>query len=101
MSHERTVYCLHVFAVYQLPLSKKFEWDQYKKWYVLFLTFGTVSGKDLVNQKACLGSLLAWGKEPDTVEPSSRVVNFFNEKYTLQRRLNQTELDHFLSILSC
>jgi hypothetical protein len=35
------------------------------------------------------------------VEPSSRVVKFFNEKYKLRRKLNRPELDRFLSTLSC
>jgi hypothetical protein len=42
MCHETTVYCLHVFAAYGQPSSKKIRTDQYKKMRLLFLTFGTV-----------------------------------------------------------
>ena len=34
------------------------------------------------------------------MDPGSRVVKFFNEKYKLRRKLNRTELDRFLSTLS-
>jgi hypothetical protein len=34
------------------------------------------------------------------VDPSSRVVKFFNEEFDLRRKLNRTELDRFLATLS-
>jgi hypothetical protein len=105
MCHEMTVYCLHVFAAYGQPSSKKIRTDQYKK---IASTIsdswdgtGTLGANHFINQKACLGFLPAWCREPATVEPSSRVVKFLNEKYKLRRKLNRPELDRFLSTLSC
>jgi hypothetical protein len=104
MCHETTVNCLHVFAAYGHPSSKKVRTDQYKKIASTISDIwdgtGTLGTNHSINQKACLGFLLAWCREAATVEPSSRVVKFFNEKYNLRRKLNRRELNRFLSTLS-
>ncbi len=104
MAHETTVYCLHVFAAYGQPSSKKVRTDQYKKIVATISDIwdgtGTLGANHSINQKACLGFLPAWCREVATVETSSRVVKFFNEKYKLRRKLNRTELDRFLSTVS-
>jgi hypothetical protein len=84
MCHETTVYCLHVFAAYGQPSSKKVRTDQYKKIASTISDIwdgtGPLGANHSINQKACLGFLPAWCREAATVEPSSRVVKFFNEK---------------------
>jgi hypothetical protein len=100
MCHETTVYCLHVFAAYRQPSSKKGRTEQYKKIASTISDIwdgtGTLGVNHLINHKAFLGFLPAWCREAATVEPSSLVVKFFNEKYKLRRKLNRTELDRFL-----
>jgi hypothetical protein len=61
---------------------------------------GTLGANHSINQKACLGFLPAWCREVATVDTSSRVVKFFNEKYKPRRKLNRTELDRFLLTVS-
>jgi hypothetical protein len=104
MCHETTFYCLHVFAPYGQPSSKKVRTDQYEKIARTISDIwdgtGTLGANHSINQKACLGFLPAWCREAATVEPSSRVVKFFNEKCKLRRKLNRTELDRFLLTLS-
>jgi hypothetical protein len=87
MCHETTVYCLHVFAAYGQPSLKKVRTDQYKKIASTISDIwddtGTLGANHSINQKACLGFCPAWCREAATVESSSPVVKFFNEKYKL------------------
>ena len=99
MCHETTVYCLHVFAAFGQPSSKKIRTDQYKKIASTISDIwdgtGILGANHSINQKACLGFLPAWCREPATVEPSSRVVKFFNEG------VGSLPFDSFSPIRSC
>jgi hypothetical protein len=105
MCHETTVYCLHVFAAYTNASSKKVRAAQYKS---ICSTISEiwdgvgvlVANQHSMDQKACLGLLPPWCRQLATVEPNSRVVKFFNDKYNLRRKLNRIELDRFLATIT-
>ena len=103
MCHATTVYCLHVCAAYAKPTSKKVRTEHYKKishaLSDIWEGMGTLGANHSINQKACLGFLPSWCRELATVDPTSRVVKFFNEEYRLRKKLNRTELDRFLATL--
>jgi hypothetical protein len=105
MCHETAVYCIHVFAAYAKPSSKKMRSEQYKQIVEticdIWEGIGPLGANHSINQKACLGFLPAWCRELATVDPSSRVVKFFNERFQLRKKLTRTELDRFLATLSC
>jgi hypothetical protein len=104
MCHETTVYCLHIFAAYTDASSKKVRAAQYKS---ICSTISEIwNGVEVlvanhsINQKAFLGLLPPWCRQLASVEPNSRVVKFFNEKYKLRRKLNRIELDRFLATIT-
>ena len=102
--HETCVYCMHVFAAFPKPSSKKTRSESYKKIVAtiseIWAGVGVLTANHSINQKACLGFLPAWCRDSATVDPKSKVVEFFNKKFDLKRKLNRTELDRFLSTLS-
>ena len=93
-----------MFAAYENPSSKKVRSEQYKQIVTtigdIWEGIGPLGANHLINQKACIGFLPAWCRELATVDPTSRVVKFFNDEYQLRRKLNRTELDRFLATLS-
>jgi hypothetical protein len=106
MCHETTVYCLRVFAAYTDASSKKVRVAQHKSICSTISEIwdgvGVLVANHSIKEKACcLGLLPPWCQEQlATVEPNSRVVKFFNEKYKLRRKLNQLELDPFLATIT-
>jgi hypothetical protein len=103
MCHATVVYCLHVCAAYAKPSSKKVRSEHYKKishaLSDIWDGIGPLGANHSINQKACLGFLPSWCRELATVDPTSRVVKFFNDEYQLRKKLNRTELDRFMATL--
>jgi hypothetical protein len=103
MCHATTVYCLHVCAAYAKPSSKKVCSEQYNKisraLSDIWEGIGPLGANHLINQKACLGFLPSWCQDSATVDPTSGVVKFFNDKYQLHKKLTRTELDRFMATL--
>jgi hypothetical protein len=94
---------MHVCAAYAKPSSKKVRAEHYKK---IASTLSDIwegieplGANHSINQKACLGFLPPWCRELATVDPTSRVVKFFNDEFRLRRKLNRTELDRFMATL--
>jgi hypothetical protein len=103
MCHATVVYCMHVCAAYAKPSSKKVRAEHYKKIAStlsdIWEGIGPLGANHSINQKACLGFLPPWCRELATVDPTSRVVKFFNDEFRLRRKLNRTELDRFMATL--
>lgn len=102
--HDTTSYCLHVLAAYSGPAMDKVREDQYRKisreLSELWEGAGILVTSHSINQKACLGLLPAWCRDYAITDPTSRVVQYFNDEFELKKKLNATELRRFMKTLA-
>lgn len=102
--HRTTVYCLHIWAAHACPTSSKKKMELYQKishkLSEMWKGVGVLGISHSVHQKALLGLLPPWCRELAIVEPSSRVIKFFNTRYDLKRKLKGLELDRFFKTWS-
>jgi hypothetical protein len=102
--HNVNSFCLHAFAAFDGSANEKQRAEQYK---VISRTIcdltegvGTLTASHSMNQKACLGLLPAWCRDHAIIEPSSRVIQFFNTEYEMKKKLNKLELDRFFKTIA-
>jgi hypothetical protein len=102
--HNVNSFCLHAFAAFDGSANEKQRAEQCK---VISRTIcdltegvGTLTASHSMNQKACLGLLPAWCRDHAIIEPSSRVIQFFNTEYEMKKKLNKLELDRFFKTIA-